>query len=621
MKFYLTALFWIISVNGLLVFFFKKKFGYTCALSFILGALFLYLFGFKDNIRLGYYVTWIEVAIFWVLVLINIIKGNKEKIKEFISNYFSIGFFVFIILCIYSFVLNYKQGFGHCDEFTHWGPMVISMLKSNAFYAKPESVLTFHRDYPPLFSILQILWCGFDGFNFSETYCFIALSVFMFSCFLPVLETLSIKSKKDWIKAIVILLSIVIVGITISKTFTAQEYAFVYNSIYIDWPLAIFTTYCLFTIYKETEWNSYIYIFLTISLSSLLLMKQMGIFFYLFVLLFAFVKVLFIDKKLNLKRLIKGIICFAVVPLIAYLSWKHIVDLYEIQGQFVVGNLDYKNILHIVSGNIEDYWRHEALFSFLGEIINRPLVLHPFQMSFVVYVLFVSVLLVVLLKNKKEKIFIPITFVLGAIGYVTVMALLYSLGFDKYEAARLASFDRYMSTFLYIGTTLVLLIAYDIVLKYKPKIINTVVIFVILCLFVEPDSINNLIPRLKVTDTTERIFVIRQYGDFKPNREDLNGLRFEFNDLGFVDETTMPTDKWISLFKEYPLFYVVHYDDYIHNDLWLPLEPNVYLWDDNIYTIHEENGKFTFECLLEQYYDYVMRYYLMDKTVNAVNEE
>lgn len=613
--FYLLSLIWILSISGLLVIVLKKKFGFVCTITFLLGSLILYLFGFINRIRWGFYLTWIFVFLFFLVLLKWIIKKENEKLNEFRNNYLTLGLFAFVILCLYSFVLFKKQGFTYCDEFTHWGPMVIATIKANGFYAVPDSLLTFHKDYPPLFSLLEVLWCGFDKFNYSETYCYIALSTFMFSGFLPVFDKLSIKNKKDWVKSLVIIISIVLVGITISKTFTAQEYAFVYNSIYTDWSLALFCAYSLFMIYKEKEWNFFGYFFLSVSLVSFLLMKQMGICFYLIVLFYAFIKILFIDKKLNSKRLIKGIVLFVIVPFTAYFSWQHIIKIYELQGQFVISDFKFSEVLNIARGETEYPWKQEAYANFLYAIINRPLVLHPFEMSYFVYAVLIIAFITIVFKAKKEGWMLSLTYLIGACGYALTMLLLYMLAYDIYEAPRLASFDRYMSTYLYVGTVLALLLAYDKFVDYKGKkeIFSFGLTFIILCLLIEPGSLNTIIPRLKVEDENRKVLVVKQYNHFHPTREDLNGLRFEFNDLGYVDSNTMSYNKWLSLLDNHEFLYVVGYDDFIYHDLWMPLNQEVYLWNDSLYVINKEGNNYKIDYQMEQYFDYVMNYYLMEK--------
>lgn len=613
--FYLLSLIWILSISGLLVIVLKKKFGFICTITFLLGSLLLYLFGFINQIKLGFYTSWLFVLLFWLVIIKWIIKKETNKLNVFKENYLTTGLVAFVILCIYAFVLYKLQGFTYCDEFTHWGPMVIATIKANGFYAVPNSLLTFHKDYPPLFSLLEVLWCGFDGFHFSETYCYIALTVFMFSCFLPIFDKLNIKNKKDWIKSLIAIIAIVFVGITLSKTETAQEFAYVYNSIYIDWPLALFTAFSIFVIYKEKEWDIYGYVFLTIALSSMLVMKQMGICFYLIVLFYAFIKITFVNKKLNSKRLIKGILCFVVVPFAFYFSWKFIINLYDIHGQFVLSELKFSDVIDIAKGNTELSWKHEAYWNYIQAIINRPLILHPFKMSYFVYVAIVLLAVVLLFRFKKDGLLISLTYLIGACGYALTMLLLYMLAFDIYEAPRLASFDRYMSSYLYIGTTLLLMLVFDKLneLKGKKTIYKYSLTIIVLLLLVEPGSIKTIIPKFKITDESKKVLVVMQFNPFEPKREELNGLRFEFTNNGYMNKDNMPYEKWYLLINTHDLMYVVGYDDYVYNELWLPLKQDVYLWNDSLYEIFKENNIISMDYKYEQYYDYVLRYYLMEK--------
>lgn len=616
--FYIASLFWLFSISGLLTILFKKKFEIVTPISMIIGTFLLYAFGFINKISYGYYLSWVFVAAFWIIIVYWLIK-KRDKLKEFISNYFTIGFIVFLIVFVYICLLYRLQGYSYCDEFTHWGPMVIATLKTNGFYAQPQEWLNFHQDYPPFFTLLEVLFCGFNKFAYHEQTVYTALHLFMMSCFLPLFSKFDIKNKKDYLKAFICLICIILIGLTISKTSTASDYAYVYSSIYVDWALGLFTAYSLFMVFKENEWKVFGYFFLTIYLSALLIMKQMGICLYLLVLFYAFIKLTYIDKKMTVKRLIVGIITFVAIPMCFYLSWKHIINIYDLTGQFVISDFKFKDVINIIKGNTEYEWKTVAFYNFKEALLNRKLILHPYGTTYPLMAIILTATICLLYRNMNGY-FIGGTYLLGAIGYALAMMLLYILAFDSYEAPALASFDRYMLTYIFAGNSLTMLVCLD---KLDEKIYKYLVTLGIICLFVDFDSISNVIPKTTVSeDNTMNVLVVQQFGDQEYHRENLNGIKMNFDIIEFAESPGsgstrsqyFTVDEWKEKLLEYDLMYIDGYDDIFYKTYWEPLEQDddFYLFNGWLYSIKDDNGKIVLGYEDRTFMYYVLRYYKMN---------
>ena len=606
--FYFLSLFWILSISGLLTIVFKRKFEMVCTISILFGALILYFFGFASHISWGFYFTFVFVLFFYLIIGKWIIKKEKEKLIEFKDNFFGFGVIWFILFAIYCFFLYKYTGFSNCDEFTHWGPMLKETIRLDGFYSMDESKLIMHKDYPPFFTLIEMLFMGFNGFKFHEPFVYVALQLFMFSMFLPTLSDLKLNKKIDWLKSIIFVASIILVGVTLDKTTTASDYAFVYNSIYVDWALALFCAYGLFMTYKEKEWGLFRFASLGLILVSFILMKQMGLVFYIIILLYAFIKVLFIDKKLNKKMLIKGIVILIIVPILFYVSWKYIVSLYNIDGQFKIGELSIKEFFNIIQGNTELTWKYEAFRNYCSNLIHRPLKLHPFSMSYFEYVLLMLVFIVLVFWFKKDGFYIAGTYLIGSIGYGVAMLLLYTLAFTVDEAPYLASFDRYMVSYLYCGTCLVLMLALD---KFCDYVVKEIVVLAILCLFVEPKTLSHLVPNTCVKDDYRMtITVIEQWGDNNFEREDLNGFRLKFDHLGYLEDTEDNYDKLVDAIKNDDGLYIVGYDDIIYN-FWQKMGIEDYIFNEQYYKVDKESDEVKITWDAYSFVHYVILYYMM----------
>ncbi len=607
--FYCLSLFWIISISGLLTIVFKRKFEMVCTISILFGVLLLYFFGFVNHISWGFYLSFVFVLLFYLIIGKWFFKKEKDKLIEFKDNFFGFGLIWFIVFAIYCFFLYKYTGFSNCDEFTHWGPMLKETIRLDGFYSQTDSRLIMHKDYPPLFTLIEVLFMGFNGFNFHEPFAYVALQLFMFSMFLPVLSNLKINKRIDWLKSIIFVASIILVGLTLDKTTTASDYAFVYNSIYVDWALALFCAYGLYMTYKEKEWALFRFVSLGLILVSFILMKQMGLLFYIIVLFYAFLKVTFIDKKLNKKMLIKGILVLIVVPILFYISWKSVVSLYNIDGQFKIGDLSVKEFFNIIQGNTELTWKYEAFRNYCSNLIHRPLKLHPFSMSYFEYVLLMIVVIIIVFWFKKDGLYLAGVYLIGSIGYAIAMLLLYTLSFTIDEAPYLASFDRYMVSYLYCGTCLVLLLALD---KLSESIIKEVVVLAILCLFVEPKTLNHLAIRDSVSDDYRMtITVIEQFNngvDF--SREDLNGFRLKFDHLGYLNDSDESYEKLVDAIEADDGLFIIGYDDIVYN-FWQKMGVDDYIFNEQYYKVDKENGETSITWDAYSFVHYVILYYML----------
>ena len=607
--FYFLSLFWILSISGLLTIVFKRKFEMVCTISILFGALILYFFGFASHISWGFYFTFVFVLFFYLIIGKWIIKKEKEKLIEFKDNFFGFGVIWFILFAIYCFLLYKYTGFSNCDEFTHWGPMLKETIRLDGFYSMDESKLIMHKDYPPFFTLIEVLFMGFNGFKFHEPFVYVALQLFMFSMFLPTLSDLKLNKKIDWLKSIIFVASIILVGVTLDKTTTASDYAFVYNSIYVDWALALFCAYGLFMTYKEKEWGLFRFASLGLILVSFILMKQMGLVFYIIILLYAFIKVLFIDKKLDKKMLIKGIVILIIVPILFYVSWKYIVSLYNIDGQFKIGELSIKEFFNIIKGNTELTWKYEAFRNYCSNLIHRPLKLHPFSMSYFEYVLLMLVFIVLIFRFKKDGFYLAGTYLIGSIGYGVAMLLLYTLAFTVDEAPYLASFDRYMVSYLYCGTCLVLMLALD---KFCDYVVKEIAVLAILCLFVEPKTLSQLVPNTCVKDDYRMTITVIEQFNFGVNflREDLNGFRLKFDRLGYLDNSDESYEKLVSAIESEDGLFIIGYDDTIYN-FWQKMGIEDYIFNEQYYKVDKESDEVKITWDAYSFVHYVILYYMM----------
>lgn len=178
---FILPLIFCISITGTFAIILNKKFEEVLPLALMSAALLLFISGFWD-LRIGYVVVFVIAAFFPIIVFIRKIKGIDFKI--FWDQIFTPSFVIFILLYSFVFLLNLNRGFHTWDEVSHWGPMVKETLRLNRFYCVDESVLLVHKDYPPIVTLFEALWCKLCG-GYEESYLYKALQTLSFSLLMP----------------------------------------------------------------------------------------------------------------------------------------------------------------------------------------------------------------------------------------------------------------------------------------------------------------------------------------------------------------------------------------------------------------------------------------------------
>ena len=594
--FYLKVLIWIFTFNASLVYIFKKKFEETLILSFCIASFILYFFSFFNLLNIAYYLTYIPILIFIFYFIKVLINKENDKLIEFKKNYFRPSSLIYLILLLYLFIRYHNEGFSQCDDFMHWGPMVLASIKENGFYFSNE-ILKVHNDYPPLFTMYRMIFVGLNSFNYRESHLFISHLAFFYACLLPIFTY--IKGKYKIIKHILLTISLILVSICIPMTNTAQEWAFLINSIYLDFILAAFSAYIIYII-NSFENNITKYIFITISLSSLLLMKQMGICYYAIIVFYLFIK-----NIINKERDYKYLLLTIIIPLLMYMSWSILLKVNNISGQFVIGNMKFYELINIFS-NKDSYYFH--IFSiFINTIFTRPLML---KVPFFVYTLLVSIIIYVL---NKKYISLAITNFLGSLLYAILMMSLYMLSFNSYEAEMLASFDRYMLSYEYFSLLLLFFqIIFKLYLEEDKKIYLYSIVLIFLIVSVEWRLINSLLPHKLDNHKEFNVLVIDSVKEFKTYREELNGLDFNFVNSE-INDKDISVEEFVKEVKENDLLYIYEYDSTFYNKYRPAIDDSLGIYVKLLHEIDIDGDNIKIIPLYVHFLSRVMEYYMIPK--------
>lgn len=624
---FIIPLVWIFLVNGFSVKLFKKKFEICLPFTLITHVLFLFLTGFIHNISLGYYFGWLIAVLFCGWITWDIFKENNDALNLFFENYFSIGTIIFIILYIYLFLLFRLRGFSFWDEYGHWGIMVRETLRINDFYAVPESILHAHKDYPPFITLLEVLWCKLSGNSYTESYLYRGLQIFMFSLYLPLFSSLNKKNIKDWLKAVILTLIFVLLGITLSTLPTASDNALFYNSIYADWPLAVLCAYLLWLVYSLKHIDKFNIANIIITCVALLMSKQMGLPLYLLVVVFALIKFLifYFDNKILKKQLVYSYILIIIIPFIVFLSWNFIINNYDLGGQFDIGKISILDIImQTLTNSISIPWQVETNTNFTDAIFNRVLMDHPINLTYFAYIFLILLILIFIYlcfrksTNKYVNLSLILLYGLGSVGYAVAMYILYMSSFGTFEGPALASFNRYMLTYLFIGNCLLIMISTWLINEYSNHdLIGVSVVLLVLLAFINSESIRDIlitneyrsnrtvsyteaIKDIKELESDTKLLIIQQWQSGSDlsimYKYDLLYTNIDYEMISLREKLWL-TDyavilsqaEWITLLKEFDYLYTLYPDEYFIENYWTPITETELL-NRRIFRIIENDG-------------------------------
>lgn len=496
----IIPLIYFLLFNGTLTVVFKKKFGECLPLTLVITTLIMFISQllFK-TFNVGFYLN-IFVAVLFPILLgyFKFIAKKKLELKE---NYFTKGFFIFVLLYLFVMILDFNRTFSQWDELSHWGVMVKEMFRLDKFYSVDASTLMVHKDYPPFASLFELFWCKLTN-TYSESGLISSIHLFEFSLFIPAIAENKIKGNK---------LNFIIKGILgialMYLLLTVLDTANILNTIYIDIFMMILFAYSFYLVISAKEPTSNFNIFkLVLALVSLVLTKQMGLPLFLLVAFYYILDMLIRNKfkiKFDKKKLLNllKIALVIILPLVFYKIWGLYIDSLNITGQFEMSSINLSSIKNILT-DTEGY-RYITLSNFIYSIMNGIIIWGPINLTYFSAAAFILILIIIinyLYKdkfNKEKALGVGLSLGLGTIGYMMAMLLLYLFCFSSDEALVLASYGRYMATFILGEISILTMIFINIETNKEKNIFsykNILLIFAVSMLFISGNKYMNFVP-------------------------------------------------------------------------------------------------------------------------------
>lgn len=467
--------------------------------------------------------------------------------------------------------------------------MAKESYRLNTFHLVDESMMWYNKEYPPFFTLFQVLFCKLMG-GFSEGYCYRAITLFSLCLFLPLFDKFK-SIRKDGVKIILLLIMVGLVPMAINFTPGMVYKTLFYNSIYLDIPIGILLAYIFYIIYCFDYKDRFCYLSLSFSLSALVLTKQISIAFYLLCIVTWMLKVV-MDKQFGKELLIK-ILCTSFLPLLFYCSWSFLVNFYGIEAKFSISSYDFMVLpKYFLSPDILTEQNRVIISNFIEAFIDRSLIIQPIKLSYFQAILFSSIGIITFSVISKQKTLIMqgTMYFLGGLGYAYAMLLSYVFSFGYLEGPSLAMYDRYMSTYIIFGIAFIFFIAILNIKKNQP--LPYVIVLIIMIPFISFDTVKMSKPVFSYNGLldfynkrfvnfveseidNERVLVISQNDVTKRNVLRYYVIekdkQFRYLDISYagnheydIGEAMWEDDYW-ALLMEYDYIYICDYDEsFIH---------------------------------------------------------
>ena len=602
---FLLPLIVILLSNATTVYIFKKSFGKTLIFTLLLFSFPLFISGLIFNsFKIGYILN----ILYSISIIPFLIKNRKNTslIMNFKSNYFSMGFFAFLAIYLFVFIYDFNRSFTMWDEKSHWGVMLKEMLRLDNFYSIDESTLMVHKDYPPILQLFELFWIKLSG-TYKEAYAIRALHTLELSFFVLFIDKKEVINIKNIFKTIYKIGMIVLIGLLIILMFDKHG---VINSIYNDYFLSLLVAYALLYIFFENDNSNFSIINISLILSFILLTKQVGLAFYMMIVFFYIITI--IKQKKKIKEYIKLFIILFVIPFVLYKMWGIYISNFIIEKQFVISDIKLQELKDIIF-NISNE-KHSIYTNYISSIIHTNISWFKFfNISYLIgFIIFVILLFIVNIFNRidwKKIIKLFITILLGACGYFVLMLLLYLFCF-KEEGFTLASFDRYMDTYLIIEFIVLFIMVIKSIEKNKRLYLYLIISFILL-LSINRGRIHYLKPTItresitpyevvsnriiEKTNEKNKIFLLSQETESlyqfsvkyyaNPRITNLRYYELPLDEMDFEDYFYNNVNDYMLKFD---YLYVVNTTDELNNKYDFIFKN---IKNDELYKIKNENGK------------------------------
>lgn len=472
---------------------YKKRFEETFAVSLFSVIVALYVFYIFNILDVGFYI----ICLF--LLLIGVFAGykfykDKDRRKDYLSNFFTPGFFTFLIVFLIVYFVTKNANVLLWDELRLWGayPKIL-FYSGDLQLGNDVQLINIMQSYNPGMPIFQYFFMKCFG-TFNEGLLFLAYAILGASVLLPMTKNIS---WKKWYLIPVYAFGILLLPLLFANS--NNDSLVYYFTLFIEPIMGILFGYAMFLTFSNVFESKFKYFEFILLLCVLVLLKDTGILFAGVAYVSFIISELVIYKKNKrnkfswLKVLLPIILAF-----IMFGSWKLTQAFYQSENMYT-SVLDKNEIVSLFTNPTSE--QRLILEGIKENMINVPIVKSNFPALDRLYnfitmslLLVASLLTYVFLHKRKEwqRLLIPIiVYFVGSLLYVLGTYFVYLFSIHV-----VASFPRYMSLIFTAGSVLiVLLLCCDLMNSTKNKMLKYYTLFLlcfcVIALPIRQPQINN----------------------------------------------------------------------------------------------------------------------------------
>ncbi len=453
MGFYLGTLVFLLVVFGYIQFFCNKfnwEFGKSLFLSISFITFLMSIFSMIDIMLFGYYFISVLGFVFFVFFFIKNIIRKRINFK----NIFTPSSLIFLLLLIYFFFaakkINILMGW---DEASYWATTVKRLFYFNSYVDFNHFIPMY---YPPVLTSFNYFVVKFIGMQDSAIY--FAQYFYLLSGIVFLIRNMK---WKNIIVCLFGLLSIFLFLILLFRPFIL--------TLYSELPLII--TLGISIVLFVTAKNKTDYLFATMLLWNVTLIKSNGLAACVLTMIigtcFLFSKIFAKLKKDNIKIRFSvdffktcgktilndwPILLFIFIPIIAQIIFNMFLSIHNISN-FQSPNSGILSFLKALFA--DDLYSNNIVINYFNALSSNYANYTELNISSVFIVVALTLCFVILLKiyfkkdnNLNNNRFLPFAAILGFVLYALILLYSYCFMFSKFEASVLASFDRYINTYI-----------------------------------------------------------------------------------------------------------------------------------------------------------------------------
>ena len=433
MKFYILICLALIGMAAGYSGLFKRKFAVMMPLSVFSSILILYVAGLFGHMKLG---VIIFLGVSGFLFLAGLTKSIiRREMKDYVSNVLNFGFVVFLAALVLIYYMTDGRLLSRFDEFTHWGLTVKNYMIFDGF-ANIKGSTTHGAGYQPGISLFCYLFTSLRD-QVNECDMLKGMDVFMVAMLLPIFRRINWKR---------FIFGIFLIPFVLFAPWLFASYIIPYNTLYIDAAMAATFAFLLYHYYTSNQ-DKVTYFILGMGSAVMILIRPGSEAFALMLLIMIVIDILLFKRdefgKLCRKSGWMMPIFYVVISVASYLSWRLFTSANKMMQVF-----DY-----IEPSGQEGSSSGTITSNFIAALTRVP-ENATIKISFVVWLIVLAVMafiVIILAKGAKERgrmIIMSILMLIGYILYAAALLYMYIHLFTAYEGENLASFERYMFTFI-----------------------------------------------------------------------------------------------------------------------------------------------------------------------------